>query len=181
MFYSTFLPLVFIIYPLSLTSNQDYINNWFGLFTLQVARLIEFSGLLHCCYLVQIIFAKLAGQPLESLEEPRTGLQNVFFWSRVLISLAILGFSFAVTLYALFNGQTTMWEGVPNWAAVIIFFAFMAIVGMLEGMQIAFFAVAKMTEEERAAHPWAKRTCVSCNTFGLGICIFKQKRVILRC
>ena len=35
----------------------------------------------------------------------------------------------------------------------------MGIVGMLEGMQIAFFAVAKMTEEERARHPWARKTC----------------------
>jgi len=26
-------------------------------------------------------------------------------------------------------------------------------------MQIAFFAVAKMTKEEREGHPWAKRTC----------------------
>lgn len=35
----------------------------------------------------------------------------------------------------------------------------MAIVGMLEGMQIAFFAIAKMTEEERAKSTWAKKTC----------------------
>jgi len=35
----------------------------------------------------------------------------------------------------------------------------MSVVGMLEGMQIAFFAVAKITEEERNASPWAKRTC----------------------
>jgi len=30
---------------------------------------------------------------------------------------------------------------------------------MLEGMQIAFFAVAKMSETDRAKSPWAKRTC----------------------
>lgn len=35
----------------------------------------------------------------------------------------------------------------------------MAIVGMLEGMQIAFFAVARMTDEERSQSYWAKRTC----------------------
>jgi len=35
----------------------------------------------------------------------------------------------------------------------------MSIVGMLEGMQIAFFAVAKMSEEERSNSAWAKRTC----------------------
>lgn len=139
----------------------DYVNNFFAYFTFQVARLIEASGLLHCCYVVQMVFAALSGQPLESSESPRTMpmLQKLFFWGRVIVSTAILCFSFAVTLVALFNDQTTMWEGVPGWLAVILFFIFMAIVGMLEGMQIAFFAIAKMTEEERAKSYWAKKTC----------------------
>jgi len=137
----------------------DYVNNFFAYFTLQVCRIIEFSGLLHCCYIVQIGFAKLSGQPLESKEEPRNSCQNLFFWGRVLVSTAILIFSLVVTLTALFNEQTTMWEGVPGWIACILFFVFMAVVGMLEGMQIAFFAVAKMKEEDRAKHPWAKKTC----------------------
>jgi len=137
----------------------EYVNNLFGLFTLQVSRLIEASGLLHCCYLAQIFFAWAAGQPLETTEPPRTPVQQLFFWGRVLVSSAILAFSFAVTLSALFHGQTTMWAGVPSGVAVVLFFVFMAIVGMLEGMQIAFFAVARMTEEERAKSYWAKRTC----------------------
>jgi len=137
----------------------DYVNNWFAYFTLQVSRLVEWSGLLHCCYLVQIIFAWAAGQPLVSTEAPRNAVQNLFFWGRVVVSLGLLVFSFAVTLSALFNGQTTMWAGVPAGVSVVLFFGFMAVVGMLEGMQIAFFAVAKMSEEQRAAHPWAKRTC----------------------
>merc|ERR1711959_604803 len=33
----------------------DYINNYFGLFTLYVAMAIEFSGLLHASYVVQMI------------------------------------------------------------------------------------------------------------------------------
>jgi silicon transporter len=137
----------------------DYVNNYFAVFTLQVSRLIEASGLLHSCYLAQIFFAWAAGQPLETKEAPRTFTQSVFFWGRVLMSSAILFFAFAVTISALLNGQTTMWESVPKAAAVVLFFTFMAIVGMLEGMQIAFFAVARMTDEERAQHPWAKKTC----------------------
>merc|ERR1711959_587648 len=35
----------------------------------------------------------------------------------------------------------------------------MCVVGMLEGMQIAFFAVAKLTEEERKVSYWADKTC----------------------
>lgn len=106
-----------------------------------------------------MFFAWAAGKPLVSKDAPRTTIQKIWFWFRVLISGCILVISFAVTLGALFDGKTTIWEGFPPAAAVVLFFVFMGIVGMLEGMQIAFFAVAKMTEEERAAHPWAKKTC----------------------
>jgi len=85
--------------------------------------------------------------------------QGPFFWLRVLLSLAILVFAFLVTLSAIFNDQTTMYEGVSPSMTVVLFFIFMSIVGMLEGMQIAFFAVAKMTVEERNKSAWAKRTC----------------------
>jgi len=137
----------------------DYVNNFFAYFTMQFARAIEVSGLLHCCYPVQMFFAKAAGQPLVSKEAPRSQVQNIFFWGRVLISAAILLFAFAVTISALWNGQTTMWEGIPAWVTLVFFFLFMAIVGMLEGMQIAFFAVARMSSEERAKSTWAKKTC----------------------
>ena len=137
----------------------DYVNSYFALFTMQVARVIEWSGLLHCCYLAQMFFSKVSGQPIESNEAPMNTTQRLFFWFRVLISIAILLFSFAVTLVALFNNQTTMWEGVPPVATVFLFFFFMAIVGMLEGMQIAFFAVARMTDEERTRSRWGKRIC----------------------
>jgi silicon transporter len=137
----------------------DYINNTFAVVTLWVAMGIEFSGLLHSAYLIQMLVAKLAGKTIESREPPRDGLQNVFFWARSLMSLAILGFCFAVTLVALFNGQTTMWEGVPNGVAVILFFVFMSIIGLLEGMQIAFFAVAKIPKSERGESRFAVKTC----------------------
>merc|ERR1712113_1058869 len=75
------------------------------------------------------------------------------------LSLAILVFAFSVTLSAIFNDQTTMYEGVSPPVTVVLFFVFMSIVGMLEGMQIAFFAVAKMTVEERSKSAWAKKTC----------------------
>jgi len=136
----------------------DYVNTYFAYFTMQVARLIEVSGLLHCCYVVQMFFAKLSGQAIESKEAPRSPMQNLFFWLRVLVSGAILCFAFAVTLEAIFKGQTTMWAGVPNWLTVVLFFVFMSIVGMLEGMQIAFFAVARMRKEEVSNTTWAKRT-----------------------
>jgi len=137
----------------------DFVNTYFASFTMYVSMFIELSGLLHVCYVAQIAFASAAGQPLVSKEEPRNGVQSLFFWARVLLSTVILVFAFAVTLSALFNNQTTMWEGVPPEITVVLFFVFMAVVGMLEGMQIAFFAIAKMAEEERSKSFWAKKTC----------------------
>ena len=65
----------------------------------------------------------------------------------------------AVTLEALLNGQTTTWKGVPGVVSVILFFFLMYIIGMLEGMQIAFFAVAKLPKEEQGKAKFAMKTC----------------------
>jgi len=137
----------------------DYTNSYFALFTLWVAMFIELTGLLHVSYLMQIGVAKLAGQTIASKEEPRDTTQNIFFYARCLISTVILGFSFAVTLKALFTERTSMWKGVPPGVAVVIFFLLMSVVGMLEGMQIAFFAVAKIPAADRGDSIWAKKTC----------------------
>jgi hypothetical protein len=137
----------------------DFINNYFMLFTTYVSLAIEASGLLHSVYLVQIIFSKISGKPIESTEPPRSAGDNIFFLARVIGSLAILGFAFAVTLSALFQGKTKMWEGIPEVVSVIILFILMAFVGMMEGMQIALFAVVNMPEEELAQHPIAAKNC----------------------
>jgi silicon transporter len=137
----------------------DYINNYFALFTIWVAMAIEFSGLLHASYVVHMIVSKLAGKPVESFEDPRTPQQEIFFWLRCLLSITILGFCVAVTVVALFDGQTTMWEGVPPAVAIIIFLVLMCVVGMLEAMQIAFFAVAKLAPSERGEAVFARKTC----------------------
>jgi hypothetical protein len=75
------------------------------------------------------------------------------------LSVAILGFAFAVTLTALFEGKTTMWAGVPEAVSVILFFFLMSVVGALEAMQIAYFAVSKIPEDERGDGRFAKLSC----------------------
>lgn len=137
----------------------DYVNNFLNLFTFYVAMAIEFSGLLHASYLIQFLVAALAGKPIVSKEEEKPIVGKLFFWFRCLMSLAILIGCLAVTFEALFTGKTTMWEGVPGVVAVILFFGLMSVIGMLEGMQIAFFAVAKLTKEERGESKFAKMTC----------------------
>ena len=137
----------------------DFINDWGNWFTVKVAMAIEASGLLHASYLIQILLFRLAGKTIESNEEPRDACQKTLFWGRVLLSCALLTFALVATIAALFEGKTTVWDGIPEAVALILFLFLMSIVGMLEGMQIAFFAVAKLTDEERNSSVWASRTC----------------------
>lgn len=137
----------------------DFADTHFMTVTLYTCLAIEACGLLHCVYLVQYIFTMISGKPIQSNEEPRTWIQGFFFWIRVVMSLGILSGCLAVTISALFKGQTTSWDAIPNGIAVILFFLCMYIVGMLEGMQIAFFSVSKLTVEERASSPMAALTC----------------------
>jgi silicon transporter len=137
----------------------DYINTHFMTFTYWVAALIEITGVMHTSYLIRIICYFLAGKPVESNEPPRDGIQNLWFWGRVVWSLGILGFAIAVTLEALFKGQTALWPGVPEVVGLILGVLLMCVVGLLEGMQIAFFTVAKLPKSERGDAPMALKTC----------------------
>ena len=127
----------------------DYINSYFALITIWVAMAIEFSGILHICYIVQRTVAHLAGQPIQSNEAPLNMFQKIFFYGRCLMSFALLCFSFAVTFVAIFERKTTVWESVPPWASVLIFLVLMACIGVLEGAQIAYFAVVKMEKKHQ--------------------------------
>merc|ERR1712194_203877 len=58
------------------------------------------------------------------------------------------------------NGDTQVsvkYPSIPNGANVFLFF--LAIVGMLEGMQIAFFAVAKLPASECGTSFFGQKTC----------------------
>jgi len=137
----------------------DYINTHFMTFTYAVAAGIEVSGVMHSSYLISMIVHAAAGKPVESNEPPKTGATFAFFWLRVLFSCAVLIFGLAVTIEALYRGKTSAWEGLPETVSLILFFVLMCCVGLLEGMQIAFFAVSKLPKSERGSSPMALRTC----------------------
>jgi len=137
----------------------DYINNWFMVFTYWVAALIEVTGVMHTSYLIRYMAYWASGKPVESNEPPRKGLVFVFFWARVLFSLVVLGFALAVTIEALYQGKTSAWKSLPNTVSLILFVVLMCCVGLLEGMQIAFFTVAKLPMSERGESKIARRTC----------------------
>jgi hypothetical protein len=137
----------------------DYINTHFMPLPLYVAMGIEASGLLHASYLIQYVVSAISGKPIDSNEPPRDACKNLIFWTKVLISTVLLILALVVTFVALFNGKTTMFEGIPYVVSMIITIGLWSVVGMLEGMQIAFFAVSKLTVEERNATTWSKCTC----------------------
>jgi hypothetical protein len=138
----------------------DFINHCFMLyFVTNVSLAIEFSGLLHSVYLAQIIFAKFTGKSVDSQEPSRGKCLAVFFWCRVILSTLILGYAFAVTFSALLNSKTTTWEGAPSTVSVVVFFLLMCFAGMLDGMQIALFAVVNLPEDELATHVVAQKNC----------------------
>ena len=137
----------------------DFINNYVILFTTHISLCIEMSGLLHSVYLVQILFAKITGKSSDSNEPARSTPHAVFFWLRIAFSVAVLSFSLAVTLTALFEGKTTMYKGVPESVSVSLLFVLMVFVGLMEGMQIALFAVLNMPKEELQKHSQAFKIC----------------------
>ncbi len=137
----------------------DFINNYFMLFTTFASLAIEFSGLLHCVYLVQIWFSKVSGEPMESNEPPRSGFKNIFFWARVLMSTVIVCFALAITIDSLIKGQGGIWDEDEVIESIIVFFALMCVIGLLEGMQIAAFALLNMPDEELQTYNIAYMNC----------------------
>jgi hypothetical protein len=59
----------------------DFINNYFMLFSTYLSLFIEFSGLLHSVYLVQIGFSKLTGQRIHSNEVSYPSLNCYYLFS----------------------------------------------------------------------------------------------------
>jgi len=124
-----------------------------------VSLFFDATGLLHSVYLVQILFAKITGTSIESSESPRTFLQSIFFSARGVFSCTTLGYFCALTLSALYHGETTMWPGVPDSVSVIALIVLLIFVGLLEGMQIALFAVVNLPADEMKKHPKAAKSC----------------------
>ena len=137
----------------------DHINNYAMVASTYAALFLENSGLLHATYLVQITVAKIAGQKIDSVEGVRKLSQKGWFWTRVALSTCLLCFSLAVTIKALFDGNTTMWSNVPAPASVALLVILILVVGNMEGLQIAMIAVVHLPQEELRKHRVAHNNC----------------------
>jgi len=128
----------------------DFINTYSMFLTFYVAMAIEFSGLLHASYLIRWVVVKLSGGRVTPREAPGGVVSSLFFVGRVVMSICVLGFAFAVTITAVFQGKTTAWDGVPRIVSLMLLLSLLAIIGSLEVAQIAFFAVTKLRRDDLA-------------------------------
>lgn len=133
----------------------DWINNWLMVGSTYAALAIEDSGLLHATYLLRRLVGKIAGQPIESAEAELGSWGKAWFWTRALGSLALLVFSVAATIRAIFDGKTSMWPGVPVPVSIILLVALIVVMGFMDALQIAVYKVLYMSDEELAKHPVA--------------------------
>ena len=138
-------------------SMLDWINNKAFVATTCVAMTVEASGLLHSVYFIQHAVAWCTGNKLEAKWDSQASF--VWYWFRVAFSTLILCLAWAVTLHALWNGDTTMWDGVHPIISLVLLFVLILGTGILEALQIAMLTVVHWTPERLAAHPAADRTC----------------------
>ena len=150
-------------------SMLDFINNYIMVGTTYMSLLIEFSGLLHAVYLIQYGFElfvvnknnndEIKRNEIDNNVPKRAIYQTIFFWFRVVVSLCILGFALAVTVSALLEGKSGITWNVSPGIALIIFFVLLCLVGLMEGLQIAAFALMNMPENELKKHTIAYQNC----------------------
>ena len=138
-------------------SMLDFINNRVMVVTAFVAMSVEASGLLHSVYFIQHVVAWCTGNKLEPKWDSQKSF--VWYWFRVAASTLILCLAWAVTLHALWNGNTTMWDGVPPVVSLIMLVVLILGTGILEALQIAMITVVHWGPEKLAEYPAADRTC----------------------
>lgn len=85
--------------------------------------------------------------------------QTIFFWARVVFSLAISVFAIVVFSTALVNGNTTVWETIPVPVSFLSLLVLLVVGGFMEALQIALFAVKHLPVDQIEANPTAKRNC----------------------
>ena len=133
----------------------DWINNWLMVGSTYAALAIEASGLLHASYLLQRVVGLIAGRPVEMGEGERGTFGKAWFWIRALGSSALLLFSLAATIKALFDGNTSMWPGVPAPVSILLLVALIVAMGSMDALQIAVYKVVHIPVEDLAKNPVA--------------------------
>ena len=134
----------------------DFINSRLVWITTVICLAIEASGLLHSVYLVQCFFSN---ESMSKESTDKTMKEKVWYWGRVAVSVTLLTIAMAVTCAALYHDETTMYPGLTTMASFALFFGLVCFLGLLEGIQIAAFAVVKLPTHLVRASPAAEANC----------------------
>lgn len=77
-------------------------------------------------------------------------------YPRFLVSALLLIFSCVCTFYAIIEQKTGFWHNIPGWAALLLFFALLFWLGLMEGLQVALVELKRQNPETyRYSHPHA--------------------------
>jgi len=77
-------------------------------------------------------------------------------YPRFLVSALLLIFSCVCTFYAIIEQKTGFWHSIPGWAALLLFFALLFWLGLMEGLQVALVELKRQNPETyRYSHPHA--------------------------
>lgn len=136
----------------------DFVNNWVMVGSTYIALFVEGTGILHAVYLAQRCFTRLAGETVKTNEPPKSTLQSVLFWLRVCFSMSISILAIVVFMTALLGGNTPIREGIPKWVSIVSLFILLLLGGIMESLQIAFFAIKHLPANKVKACPRATRT-----------------------
>lgn len=134
----------------------DFINSPIVWATTVICLVVEASGLLHSVYLVQYFFST---ESISKESANKTLRQQVWYWTRVAVSVSLLAGALAVTCAALWHDETTMYPGLTTMASFALFFGLVCFLGILEAIQIAVFAVVKLPPHILAECPTADANC----------------------
>eukprot|EP00536_Pseudo-nitzschia_multiseries_P010301 jgi/Psemu1/297536/fgenesh1_pm.309_\ len=94
-----------------------------------------------------------------SIQTDKPLWQKIFFWARVVFSLAISIFAIVIFSTALVNGDTTVRKEIPIPISFVSLFVLLVLGGFMEALQIALFAVKHLPSGRIEANPTAKRNC----------------------
>merc|ERR1719173_11643 len=83
---------------------------------------------------------------------------TIFDYIRYVFSFSLLIFSSVVTFYAILEQKTSFWKEIPGWAALLLLFLVLVLLGIMEGLQIALVELKRQHPDTyKLSHPAAYR------------------------
>mmetsp|Transcript_11120 Transcript_11120/g.16837 ORF Transcript_11120/g.16837 Transcript_11120/m.16837 type:complete len:328 (-) Transcript_11120:136-1119(-) len=131
---------------------------------------VECSGLFHAAYLVPMSVERYQGVDLGYGCGPQSSNANndngstssyskrcdrYLFWARVVMSLVLFSFALGMIVNAMFNGVTGTWGKVDDSLSLLLFLFMIIWVALVQGMQIALFALKKTSLRNLKRTHWS--------------------------